>query len=85
MEIWAKFLLAWVPLFVAIDPIGIVPIFLAMTEDAGAAYRRRIAQQVKGILRQVDRRFVKATCASHDQLSRKYSFIFVRSPAFRRS
>jgi len=45
MEIWTKFLLAWVPLFVAIDPIGIVPIFLAMTEDAGAAYRRRIAQQ----------------------------------------
>jgi multiple antibiotic resistance protein len=45
MEIWQKFLLAWVPLFVAIGPIGIVPIFLAMTEDVGAERRRRIAHQ----------------------------------------
>ena len=45
MEIWQKFLLAWVPLFVAIDPVGIVPVFLAMTEVAGAERRRRIAHQ----------------------------------------
>jgi multiple antibiotic resistance protein len=45
MEIWQNFLLAWVPLFVAIDPIGIVPVFLAMTEDVGLERRRRIAQQ----------------------------------------
>ena len=45
MEIWQRFLLAWVPLFVAIDPVGIVPVFLAMTEDAGAERRRRIAHQ----------------------------------------
>jgi multiple antibiotic resistance protein len=45
MEIWQRFLLAWVPLFVVIDPIGIVPIFLAMTEGAGVERRRRIAHQ----------------------------------------
>jgi len=45
MEIWQNFLLAWVPLFVAMDPIGIVPIFLAMTEGVGAERRRRIAHQ----------------------------------------
>ena len=45
MEIWQNFLLAWVPLFVVIDPIGIVPIFLAMTEGTGPERRRRIAHQ----------------------------------------
>lgn len=34
---------AFVTLFVIIDPIGLVPIFIALTKEADAAHRRRMA------------------------------------------
>jgi multiple antibiotic resistance protein len=40
-----KFLLAWIPLFVAIDPVGLIPVFLGMTEGIEPARRRRISNQ----------------------------------------
>jgi len=43
---WLKQLLfAGIPLFVAIDPIGLVPLFLGMTEGIDHARRRRISHQ----------------------------------------
>jgi multiple antibiotic resistance protein len=43
---WLKtLLLAWIPLFVALDPIGIVPIFLGMTTGIEESRRRRIMLQ----------------------------------------
>jgi len=38
-------LLAGIPLFVAIDPIGLIPLFLGMTEGIDPARRRRISYQ----------------------------------------
>jgi len=36
-----QFLLAWIPLFVAMDPVGLVPMFLAMTRDVPPERARR--------------------------------------------
>lgn len=44
--LWFKYLLfALIPLFVAIDPIGLIPIFLGMTEGVDPARRQRISYQ----------------------------------------
>ncbi len=40
-----KFLLAFIPLFVAMDPVGIVPLFLNMTQGVERPRRERIAWQ----------------------------------------
>jgi len=40
-----QFLLAWIPLFVAMDPVGLVPMFLAMTRDVPPERARRITWQ----------------------------------------
>ncbi len=40
-----KLLWAWIPLFVAIDPIGLVPLFLGMASGVEPVRRARIAQQ----------------------------------------
>jgi multiple antibiotic resistance protein len=37
------FLLAFIPLFVAIDVLGVLPFFVALTEDLDEARRRRLA------------------------------------------
>jgi multiple antibiotic resistance protein len=43
---WLKLLLfAWIPLFVAIDPVGLIPLFLGMTDGIDPARRRRISHQ----------------------------------------
>jgi multiple antibiotic resistance protein len=44
VEFMELLLLAFIPLFVAIDPLGLVPLYLGMTETVGAAERRRIAR-----------------------------------------
>ena len=38
-------LLALIPLFVAIDPIGLIPLFLGMTEGIDLPHRKRISYQ----------------------------------------
>lgn len=46
MNEWlTKFLLAFIPLFVAIDPIGLVAIFLGLGRDIPAERRQKIADQ----------------------------------------
>jgi multiple antibiotic resistance protein len=40
-----KFLLAFIPLFVAMDPVGLVPFFLGMTQGIERPRRERIAWQ----------------------------------------
>lgn len=35
-------LLAFIPIFVAVDPIGLLPIFVGLTQDVDRAYRRKI-------------------------------------------
>lgn len=40
-----KFLPAFIPLFVAMDPVGLVPFFLGMTQGIDRAKRERIAWQ----------------------------------------
>jgi multiple antibiotic resistance protein len=40
-----QFLLAWIPLFVAMDPVGLVPMFLAMTHEMPPERVRRITWQ----------------------------------------
>ena len=44
-EILGKFLQAFIPLFVAIDPVGMAAVFLALGRGAPPARRRRIAWQ----------------------------------------
>ena len=46
MPLWAEqFLKAFIPLFVASDPIGLTAIFLAMSAGVPSAARRRVARQ----------------------------------------
>ena len=46
MPLWAEhFLKAFIPLFVASDPIGLTAIFLAMSTGVPAVARRRVARQ----------------------------------------
>ncbi len=46
LEQWLDaFIRAWIPLFVAIDPVGAAPLFLAMTQGYNAKERRSIANQ----------------------------------------
>ena len=46
MQPWAEqFLKAFIPLFVASDPIGLAAIFLAMSTGVSPAARRRVARQ----------------------------------------
>jgi multiple antibiotic resistance protein len=45
MDLLTKFLQCFIPLFVAIDPIGLAAIFLALGRDVPAEKRRRIATQ----------------------------------------
>jgi multiple antibiotic resistance protein len=45
VELAAKFLQAFIPLFVAIDPIGLAAIFLAMSAGVPIATRKKIANQ----------------------------------------
>src|SRR5438094_225351 len=40
-----KLLLAFIPLFVAIDPIGVVPLFLGISQGIAADRKRRIVNQ----------------------------------------
>jgi len=44
-ELLEKFLLAFIPLFVAMDPVGLVPFFLGMTQGIKRPHRNRIAWQ----------------------------------------
>ena len=46
MPVWIeKFLQAFIPMFVAIDPIGLAAIFLGLGQGVAAAQRQRIARQ----------------------------------------
>ncbi len=45
LEWGSKFLLAFIPLFVAIDPIGLAAIFLGMGQDVPRERRQKIADQ----------------------------------------
>ena len=45
LEWLAKFLQAFIPLFVAIDPIGLAAIFLGLGQNVAAARRQKIATQ----------------------------------------
>lgn len=44
-EWFSKFLLAFIPLFVAIDPIGLAAIFLGLGQNMDRAQRQKIADQ----------------------------------------
>ncbi len=44
-EWFGLFLQAWIPLFVAIDPLGVAPLFLSLTQHESTLDRRRIADQ----------------------------------------
>jgi multiple antibiotic resistance protein len=44
VEVFQRLMLAFIPLFVAIDPVGLVPLYLGMTESIDADSRRRIAR-----------------------------------------
>ncbi len=45
MPVSESFTSAFLPLFIAIDAIGVVPIFMSLTDDATAPQRRRLAVQ----------------------------------------
>lgn len=49
MDLWRAFLEAFIPLFVAIDPIGLLPIFVGVTGGIPAARRRGIVFQAVGV------------------------------------
>ena len=44
-DLLTRFLQAFISLFVAIDPVGLAAVFLALGRDAAPAFRRRIAWQ----------------------------------------
>ncbi|MFA4910155.1 MAG: MarC family protein [Desulfobacteria bacterium] len=44
-ENWTNYLLALIPIFIAIDVIGVLPIFISLTEEIGNDERRRIVKQ----------------------------------------
>jgi multiple antibiotic resistance protein len=44
-EFFENFLLAWIPLFVAMDPVGLVPIFLGITEKMTPQQRKMVSFQ----------------------------------------
>ena len=44
-ELLTRFLQAFIPLFVAIDPVGLTAVFLALSRDVAPAVRHRIAWQ----------------------------------------
>lgn len=39
------FLLAFIPVFVAVDPIGVLPVYISLTHEMAAADRRRVIAQ----------------------------------------
>jgi len=43
-----SFLLAFIPLFVAIDAVGVLPLFVGLTQGMGAVDRRRLIVQATG-------------------------------------
>lgn len=43
MDLLRDFLATFIPLFVAIDPFGMVPVFIAVTEGMSAERRRRVS------------------------------------------
>jgi len=45
MEWFSKFLLAFIPLFVAIDPVGLAAIFLGLGQNMDRVQRQKIADQ----------------------------------------
>lgn len=46
MNEWAhNFLFAFIPLFVAMDPVGLVPLFLGMTQGVDGPHRSRVVHQ----------------------------------------
>lgn len=45
MHLIEQFMLAWIPLFVALDPLGMIPLFMAITGHLSQQERRRIARQ----------------------------------------
>ncbi|MDG6027057.1 MAG: MarC family protein [Candidatus Brocadia sp.] len=45
MEHWHNFLLAFIPLFIAIDVVGILPIFMSLIEGIDRPQKRKIVQQ----------------------------------------
>jgi hypothetical protein len=45
LETLEKFMLAWIPLFVAMDPLGLVPLFLGLTGDLPPAERKKTTVQ----------------------------------------
>ena len=44
-ENWTNYLLALIPIFIAIDVVGILPIFISLTEEIGTDERRKIVKQ----------------------------------------
>jgi multiple antibiotic resistance protein len=45
LEFAQDFIMAFVPLFVAIDPLGMAGMFLGLTQDMNPAHRRKVAAQ----------------------------------------
>ncbi len=45
IEHWHNFLLAFIPLFIAIDVVGILPIFMSLIEGIDRPQKRKIVQQ----------------------------------------
>ena len=48
MDFFTHFLAVFLPLFVAIDPFGMVPIFLGVTAEMSPAQRRRVSFEAVG-------------------------------------
>lgn len=44
-ELLTKFLLAFIPLFVAMDPVGLIPLYIGMTQGVDEKRRSRVVHQ----------------------------------------
>lgn len=42
---WKTFLICFIPLFIAMDPVGIMPIYLSLTKDLSKKDRKRVLNQ----------------------------------------
>ena len=68
------FWLCFVPLFVAVDAFGILPLFISLTEGSGATVRRRIILQ--SVLTAIE-----MVCYFCTAIGVAFTFLFTARPA----
>lgn len=78
---WTEFWLAFVPIFVAVDPLGMLPFFMALTRSMDEPQRRRLVMQSTAVAAFVSMAFVLVGPAVFSWLGLKLSDFLVAGGA----